>query len=194
MTGTDQAIPASFDAAGEWADHFDLSIRSESTREKVVLSACYLDELLRQLVEVMLKPVDGTEDPLLDGPQAPLSTMSARIELAWRIGSITKEVKSSLHLVRKIRNKFAHSLSIRDFSDVSIREWNAQLHKLNDHATPERRAAYSSGLVGDFKKSVSWLVFWLRHLIQQVPSTCQGCGSEMEHRARIKASKPGEHA
>lgn len=181
------------DLAGEWSDHFDKSIKEESTRAKVILSACYLDELLDQLLKIMLKPNNEKNDPLFDGPQAPLSTFSAKIELASRLGAIPEETKKSLHLIRKIRNKFAHSLTECDFNDPEIKNWNKELHSLNDHATKERRATFSEGPVGDFEKSVSWLVFWLRHITQQIPTKCPNCGTEMEHRAKIKESKPGEH-
>jgi hypothetical protein len=98
-----------------------------------------------------------------------------------------------LQLIRKIRNKFAHSLTECDFNDSKIKNWNKELHILNDHATKERRDTFSKGQVGDFEKSVSWLIFWLRHVTQQIPTECPNCGSEMEHRSKIKGAKPGEH-
>ena len=180
-------------AAGDWSDHFEKSIRTESTRAKVVLSACYLEELLHQIIAIMLYPVAENEDPFLEGPQAPLNSISAKIDLAWRMGVIPDDTRASLHLVRKIRNRFVHSLATCDFEDPKIRSWNSEFHKLNDHATAERRATFSDGPGGDFEKSLSWLVFWLEHIIQTIPSTCPQCGSDMEHRAKIKAAKPGEH-
>lgn len=163
------------DVAGVWSDHFDLSIRTESTRAKVILAACYLDELLHQLIALVLKPSEKREDPLLDGPQAPLGTYSAKIELSYRLGVIPDGERKSLHLVRKIRNEFAHNLDRCDFSNPKICAWNAELHKLNDHATPERRANFSAVAVGDFEKSVSWLVYWLKNRILQVPTGCPNC-------------------
>lgn len=174
----------------EWAVHFETSIRGESTRAKVVLSACYLDSLLRQLLKIVTKPIAAKEDPLFDGAIAPLGTMSARTEVAWRMGAIPDEVKKSLDLVRKIRNRFAHNLLSCTFEDEKIRHWNDQLNKLNDNATSERRLTFSPGPIGDFEKSVSWLIFWLNHVIQQVPVACPGCGTEMPYRASIKATKP----
>ncbi|TRZ52630.1 hypothetical protein D4S03_03135 [bacterium] len=97
-------ITDKFSAAADWSDHFDKSIRTESTRAKVVLSVCYPDELLRWLVEMLLKPVAENDDPLLDGLEAPL-----------------------------------------------------------------------------------------KHIVQTIPSACPRYGSEMEHRAKIKAARPGEH-
>ncbi len=181
------------DLAGEWSDHFDKSISAESTRAKVILSVCYLDELLNQLLEIILNPNDEKSDPLFDGPQAPLSTFSAKIELSARLGAITDDTKKSLHLIRKIRNEFAHSLTECDFNDSKINSWNKELHILNDHATKKRRATFAEGPVGDFEKSVSWLVFWLRHITQQISIECPACGSEMEYRSKIKEAKPGEH-
>jgi hypothetical protein len=181
------------DLAGEWSDHFDNSIKTESTRAKVILSACYLDELLDQLLKIVLKPALEKNDPLFSGPQAPLATFSAKIEFASRLGVISDETKRSLHLVRKIRNQFAHNLTECDFNDPKIKTWNKELHQLNDHATKERRATFSKGAAGDFEKSVSWLIFWLRYITQQIPTKCPSCGSEMEHRLKIKETKPGDH-
>ena len=182
------------DIPGEWSDHFDKSIQEESTRAKVVLSACYLDELLNQLLQLLLKPLNSKNDPLFDGPQAPLSSFSAKIDLAARVGVISEDTKRSLHLVRKIRNRFAHSLNACDFDDTKTQAWNSELHELNDHATEDRRATFSEGVVGDYEKSVSWLIYWLKHIAQQIPTGCPHCGSEMEYRANIKGLKPNEHS
>ena|SRR5438132_1558798 len=182
-----------YDIAGKWSDDFDASIKTESTRAKVILSACYLDALLRQLLTMILKPVVSSEDdPLFDGPQAPLSAFNAKIELASRLGAISQNTKKSLHLIRKIRNRFAHRLTSCDFSDPQIAAWNSELHKLNDHATEQRRASFSTGAVGDFEKSVSWLIFWLKSLVQQISTACPSCGLEMEHRVRLRAIGPDE--
>ena len=178
------------DIAGLWSDHFDQSIQAESTRAKAVLAACYLDELLHQLIALLLKPHEGQSDPLMEGPQAPLHSFSAKIEFAFRMGAIPAETAKSLHLVRKIRNEFSHNLDGCKFDDAGIRDWNCELHRLNDFATPARRATFSPGPEGDFEKSVSWLIYWIKHLIQKIPTSCPNCGSEMEHRSKIKASLP----
>ena len=181
-----------FEEAGKWSDHYDLSIQSESTRAKVILSACYLDELLRKLIKILLRSNKGKSDPLFDGAQAPLSTFSARIEIAYRMGAISVENKNSLNYIRKIRNKFAHKIADCDFDDPQIQSWNKELHLLNDVAKEKRRADFSEGAIGDFEKSVSFLIFWLKSLIQQIPSKCPHCGSEMEYREKIKHAKPND--
>jgi len=191
MSGDEQKTKE--DHAGEWSDHFEESIRTESTWAKVVLSACYLDELLYQLLGILLKPNEEKSDPLFDGPQAPLSSFNAKIDLAARMGVIDRKTWESLHLVRRIRNKFAHALDRCDFNDPQIEAWNKKLHELNDCATERRRAMFSDRPIGDFEKSVSWLVYWIKYTIQDIPTLCPSCGSEMEHRAKIKAARPGGH-
>lgn len=190
LSNSEESNCGRFAGPSEWALHFHESIQPESTRAKVILSACYLEELLRQLVQIILRPCDEKDDALLDGPQAPFAGMSAKIELVYRLGAIGRETRDSLHLVRKIRNRFAHDLSACTFDDTQTRSWNKDLHALNDHATPECRAAFSEGAVGDFEKSVSWLVFWLKYTIEGVPSTCPCCGLEVQYREKIKGSKP----
>jgi DNA-binding MltR family transcriptional regulator len=181
---------ADSDLAGLWSDHFDASIRTESTRAKVVLAACYLDELLGQLLRFVLKPVENGRDSLFEGAQAPLGTFSSKIDLAFRLGLIDEKVSKSLHFVRRIRNEFAHNLETCSFEASEIKNWNYELHLLNDVATPERRLTFSPGPVGDFEKSVSWLVYWLKHRIQTLPISCHHCGSEMDHRKNIHERTP----
>ncbi len=172
--------------------HYERSMAPESPRAKVVLSACYLEELLGQLLLVLLAPNTDRADPLFDGPTAPLGTFNAKIELAYRLGTISKDTRTSLHIVRKIRNRFAHSITNCTFSDEKIKGWNEQLHALNDVAKPETRAAFPPGPIGDFEKSVSWLVFWIKETMMRIPTECPHCGSEMEHRQRIREALPGE--
>ena len=176
--------------AGQWSDHFDASIKAESERARVILSACYLEELLFQLLAIALKPCPHKQDPLFHGATAPLGTFSAKIEMAARMCLIPEDTEKSLQFVRKIRNRFAHDLAGCNFSDPQILDWNREMHLLNNHATPERRATFSDGSVGDFEKSVSWLIFWIKYLTQGIPSECPCCGSEMEHREKLKLQLP----
>jgi DNA-binding MltR family transcriptional regulator len=186
----DEKESEELELAGEWSDHFEISTRQESVRAKVVLAACYFEELLEQLIKMVLKESDEKEDPLLDGPQVPIGTFSAKIETAYRLGFITPEVKKSLHLIRKIRNKFSHELSSCTFDDEQIKNWNLELHKLNDVATAEKRKLFTPGPVGDFEKSAAWLIFWIKTVIGKVSVKFPNCGSEREQSKKIKLSRP----
>jgi hypothetical protein len=64
-----------------------------------------------RLLRTFLIPCNTSEDPLFDGANAPLSTFNARIEMAYRLGVIDATFSRNLHLVRKIRNDFAHNVT-----------------------------------------------------------------------------------
>ena len=89
---------------------FVSEFEAESDRAAVILGAAKLDLLLYQLLGRVLSPSPTGIDELLDG-DAPLSTFSARINLAHRLGLIDVPFARALHLVRRIRNAFAHELS-----------------------------------------------------------------------------------
>jgi hypothetical protein len=89
-----------------FADEF----KSESDRAAVILGTAQLDLLLFQLLDCTLLPVTGSKDELLEG-DSPLATFSARINVCYRLGLIEAEFARALHLVRRIRNSFAHEVS-----------------------------------------------------------------------------------
>jgi hypothetical protein len=87
----------------QWLKDFD----SESDRAAVILGAAKLDLALRELLTKRFMPNPSGQDDLFDADK-PISTLSARINVAYRLGLIDKPFAKSLHLVRKIRNEFAH--------------------------------------------------------------------------------------
>ena len=82
----------------------------ESDRAAVILGAAKLDYLLYQILQKYLIPNPAGRDELLDG-DAPLSTFSSKINMCYRLGLLSAEVTRALHLIRKIRNSFAHEVS-----------------------------------------------------------------------------------
>jgi len=86
---------------------FYAEFKSESDRAAVILGTAKLDLLLYQLLAKFMVPNVGSEDELFDG-DAPLSTFHAKIQMAYRLGLIDRNFVRALHLIRKIRNSFAH--------------------------------------------------------------------------------------
>jgi hypothetical protein len=99
------SYPAWFEAFEEFVKEF----KTESDRAAVILGAAKLDALLGQIIDRYLLPTSGSADELLDG-DSPLSTFSAKINASHRLGLIGPQFAKSLHLVRKIRNSFAHEV------------------------------------------------------------------------------------
>ena len=89
---------------------FIKEFEDETDRAAVILGAAKLDTLLYQLLGKFFLPSPAGRDELLDG-DSPLSTFSARINTAYRLGLIDAPFSRALHLIRRIRNSFAHELS-----------------------------------------------------------------------------------
>lgn len=94
-------------------DHFlefITEFMTESDRAAVILGAAKLDLLLYQLLTKYFVPSPSSKDELLDG-DSPLGTFSSKIHLAYRLGLIGADFTRALHMIRKIRNSFAHEVA-----------------------------------------------------------------------------------
>lgn len=85
-------------------------LHGESDRAAVILGAAWLDEGLKDLLGAFLLVGAKQETEELFGNNGPLGSFSARIVMSHRLGLISKDVKTSLDVVRRIRNKFAHEV------------------------------------------------------------------------------------
>jgi DNA-binding MltR family transcriptional regulator len=100
---------------------FDLNyfkrLINESDRGFVLLITTRIDELLKELHQVYIKSKTSPNTKLvkeLFAVHAPISTLSARIKLAFGYGLISKEDYDDLELLRDMRNGAAHT--IEEFS------------------------------------------------------------------------------
>lgn len=85
-------------------------VHHETDRTAVIVGAAVVDSLLERLLLRTLRPHAAGTDPLFDG-DAPLSTFSSRINISYQLGLIDEELTRALHLLRRIRNEFAHSVA-----------------------------------------------------------------------------------
>ena len=111
---------------------FHSQLRQESDRGSVIVAAALLDEALYNMLLCRLVPSLQREDELLDGTYAPLNSFSAKIDLAYRVGIIRQKLRSSLHLIRRLRNDFAHSTMENGFSTTPVQGRLRELFKLNE--------------------------------------------------------------
>ena len=84
-------------------------LNEESPRGKVLVSTGFLEEQLKQILMAFSADCPQALE-LIEGGNAPLGTMSARITACYAFGLITKDEHDDLHLVRRIRNEFAHDI------------------------------------------------------------------------------------
>jgi DNA-binding MltR family transcriptional regulator len=105
-------------------------------------------------------------DCLFEGGNAPFSSFSSKIDVAYRLGAISNRLCRDLHLVRKIRNDFAHNIEGCHFSDQKVnnrvRELRNKFADLIDiYKTEEAAKLFQMGDRGDFQFCSSWMIDYL---------------------------------
>lgn len=106
-------------------------LQEESDRGCVIVSAAMLDDILSQLLKRRLTPSLEKKDELLEDGAAAFSTFSARINLAYRVGLLRSNTRATFHLLRKIRNDFAHISDPKTFDSSSIKSRVHEIFTLN---------------------------------------------------------------
>ncbi len=144
----------------EFIEMFD-EFKSESDRATVILAAAKMDAMLYLLISKHLRPITIGRDELLDGDSA-LGTFSARINLAYRLGLINAHFTKSLHIVRKIRNSFAHeaksgSLNSGGHSD-RIRELLIPFKDLDDYQSWKKKEFVDENSLGNDFRLISAII------------------------------------
>lgn len=156
--------------AVHWDEVLDREMATESDRASVILGAALLDEALSTLLKARLVPSGAADDPLFDGANAPIGTFSARTELSLRIGLIDANFARCLHLIRRIRNDFAHNVAGCSFDDGAVVGRMTELRRAIGivERTAEFRSNFPDGPKGEFQMIVSWMQWLLRSLIEIV--------------------------
>ena len=97
-------------------------LSQESERGSAIVGAALIDDALEEILKTfMIEPLQN-KDELFNGSFAPLESLSAKIALAYRLGLISPNVRTSLDLIRKIRNDFAHISRQINFETESIQD------------------------------------------------------------------------
>ena len=116
-------------------------VHSESERASVILASAEMDRALRALLEEFFLPPNqcsGKYGFTLFGPEEPAGTLSARIELSYRAGLIPEWCQKEAHILRRVRNEFAHQSLGYSFASSPTRELMSSLSiagQLQAHAT-----------------------------------------------------------
>ncbi|MCG8375871.1 MAG: hypothetical protein MI702_05275 [Chlorobiales bacterium] len=160
---------------------FHEQMSSESDRGSVIVSVALLDEILSNMLKERLAPSLEKSDELFDSAFSPFSTFSAKIDLAYRIGLLRPSIRSSLHLLRKVRNNFAHASDYKGFDHQSTQSRIRELIKLNklllatiidvvNDAVPAEGVDRKLEGMDDFIKVMGW-----RGILQMIFATL-ACG------------------
>jgi hypothetical protein len=139
----------------QWSvDFLNDEFEKESDRAAVILVASLIDDCLTGLLKSYLVPIAQSQDSMFDSATAPMSTFSAKIDISHRIGLISAKLCRDLHLIRKIRNSFAHDIYGCSFDNGSVRArvdevYNSicALEKEKESETRDKFLYLSSGIL-----------------------------------------------
>ncbi len=85
------------------------------------MAAAFIEDKIGHLIESYLADDKKIRERFLKN-NGPLATFSSKLDLAFLLGLIPKNIFNDLHLLRKIRNEFAHSASLMTFESPSIKD------------------------------------------------------------------------
>ncbi len=104
-------------------ESFYKEFNNESPRGAVIISAAFIDTLLRDLLSNFMIGCNTDITNLLgsdDQPHAPLGNFHSKIAASYFLGFLTKSEFDDLNLINQIRNKFAHKKHGFTFSEKII--------------------------------------------------------------------------
>ena len=114
-------------------------LNNESDRGKVLISTGFLEEQLKQILLAFMLQGSQAED-LVDGGNAPLGTFSSRITACYVLGLISQNEHDDLHLIRRIRNDFAHNIHTSFKAESVISRCKELKYKAHDYEHPAKGA------------------------------------------------------
>jgi DNA-binding MltR family transcriptional regulator len=136
-----KALEKYFDLMALQAEFHKLFNETEKNdRAIAIVGAAFLDTLLEHILFSFLADDDKNVQQIVGFDKA-LGTFSSRIKMVYGLGLIYEPVRNDLEQVRKIRNKFAHTLDV-SFEDQQIKDWcqNLEWHRKAYVANPPEGA------------------------------------------------------
>lgn len=131
---------STFNEALEKVEALIFEIEGQSDRAAAIVGAAWVEEELESAIRLFL--IDDKESiKRLFGKSSPLSSFSAKIDLACVLGMCSRVIAKDLHTIREIRNDFAHNTLTKDnamlgFNSGHIRDKCMTL-KCVAHEVPE---------------------------------------------------------
>jgi DNA-binding MltR family transcriptional regulator len=95
-------------------------IEGSSDRSAAITAAAYFEEAIVRAIKKRFVPLSNTKRSDIFEGYGPLSTLSAKIDIAYALGIYKKNTRVDLQRARKIRNFFAHEADKRSFDNEPI--------------------------------------------------------------------------
>jgi hypothetical protein len=99
------------------------SLEEESDRGCVLVVSSLVENVLEEQISARLIPKIGKDDELMSrSNNSPISTFSAKINLAYRLGIIPADERKICHQLRELRNACAHQIDQQDFKKIHFKD------------------------------------------------------------------------
>jgi DNA-binding MltR family transcriptional regulator len=114
-------MPKSKTHTQEQVAAFLKELKSQTDRGTAIIAAAVLDDLLQILLTARFVELSGERhDGLFKKTGAPLSSFSSKIEVCFAVGLLSNEARLAMHLIREVRNEFAHRIEQITFDHPNV--------------------------------------------------------------------------
>jgi DNA-binding MltR family transcriptional regulator len=130
--------------------NFRATLSEETDRGCILMSAALLDHELEEILKSYLIDDKKVVNNLLSN-NGGLGNFSARIDMVYALGLISEKIYKDLHIIRKIRNDFAHIADPISFETQSIKDRCSNLYYNNFTHKVDTRSHFIrvvSGILG----------------------------------------------
>lgn len=128
---------------------FRCTLTEETDRGCALMAAAYLEHELGDLIKANLVQDKKVLAAVFEN-NGPNSAFSAKIDLAYLFGLLSSDARHDLHLLRKIRNDFAHNPAKIGFSDSPICDRCHELKLISIHESKKPRHRFTNAMMGVF--------------------------------------------
>jgi hypothetical protein len=105
------------------------AIDRHDDRSAAILAASFLEDRLTRGIKARLIPDAKAQKKFLEYP-GPISTFAAKIDLAYLMGILDPGTTQRLHVIREVRNIFAHELGEITFNGSQIEKLCKKLYRI----------------------------------------------------------------
>jgi hypothetical protein len=164
-------------------------------RDRAIVLSAIAENHLTSLLQLLMRRGEKEISQQLFNPNGPLGPFGTKIRIAYMLRILPPELHKDLMTVSKIRNKFAHDLSIKSFDNQQITDWIKSMHhysmflnsvkKFQEHHQAEREKgvpesehkfrtiAYVLGnsaetIAGSYRETVRLIIHWIVDFEQHI--------------------------
>jgi DNA-binding MltR family transcriptional regulator len=152
------------DLTDRYWDRLHKELDNETDRSIVIVACALLDEALKETIKARLLPAAKKDWCVFTGGNSPISSFSARINLCYQLSLISDFMQRDLHIIRRLRNDFAHDPFELSFNSDSVKSRVEELDKVANYRekNPESRSDCGPpGTKYDFIFAISWRLYSL---------------------------------